>query len=64
MRVLLVEDDDGVADALVEALRANGHRPARVRRGADALIALAGRMKHRGRLWVLLPKGVAVAPAS
>ena len=29
MRVLLVEDDDGVADALVEALRANGHRPAR-----------------------------------
>ncbi|WP_433273095.1 response regulator transcription factor [Actinosynnema sp. CS-041913] len=37
MRVLLVEDDDGVADALVEALEANGHRPHRVSRGADAL---------------------------
>ncbi|RKT55969.1 response regulator transcription factor [Saccharothrix australiensis] len=37
MRVLLVEDDDGVADALVEALGANGHRPHRVARGADAL---------------------------
>ncbi|MEV0677599.1 response regulator transcription factor [Actinosynnema sp. NPDC050436] len=38
MRVLLVEDDDGVADALVEALEANGHRPQRVVRGADALL--------------------------
>ncbi|XVV06855.1 response regulator transcription factor [Actinosynnema sp. CA-248983] len=39
MRVLLVEDDDGVADALVEALEANGHHPRRVRRGSDALTA-------------------------
>ncbi|MFD7658434.1 response regulator transcription factor [Actinosynnema sp. NPDC059797] len=38
MRVLLVEDDDGVAGALVEALEANDHRPARVTRGADALL--------------------------
>ncbi|MBW4717641.1 response regulator transcription factor [Saccharothrix obliqua] len=37
MRVLLVEDDDGVANALVEALEAHGHRPRRVGRGADAL---------------------------
>jgi DNA-binding response OmpR family regulator len=39
VRVLLVEDDDGVADALVEALGANGHEPRRVSRGADALTA-------------------------
>jgi DNA-binding response OmpR family regulator len=39
VRVLLVEDDDGVADALVEALGANGHEPRRVARGADALTA-------------------------
>ncbi|MCG8923613.1 response regulator transcription factor [Lentzea sp. CC55] len=52
MRVLLVEDDDGVADALVEALRANGHRPARVRRGSDALIA------HRDADVVLLDLGL------
>ncbi|MET9230778.1 response regulator transcription factor [Lentzea sp. NPDC003310] len=52
MRVLLVEDDDGVADALVEALRANGHRPSRVRRGSDALIA------HRDADVVLLDLGL------
>ncbi|MFC3896646.1 response regulator transcription factor [Lentzea rhizosphaerae] len=52
MRVLLVEDDDGVADALVEALRANGHRPSRVSRGADALIA------HRDADVVLLDLGL------
>ncbi|GGN01166.1 DNA-binding response regulator [Lentzea pudingi] len=52
MRVLLVEDDDGVANALVEALRANGHRPSRVRRGADALIA------HRDADVVLLDLGL------
>ncbi|GAA1290326.1 response regulator transcription factor [Saccharothrix xinjiangensis] len=39
MRVLLVEDDDGVAGALVEALEANDHRPRRVTRGADALLS-------------------------
>jgi DNA-binding response OmpR family regulator len=37
VRVLLVEDDDGVGDALTEALAARGHMPTRVRRGADAL---------------------------
>ncbi len=37
MRVLLVEDDDGVGDALTEALAARGHLPTRVKRGADAL---------------------------
>ena len=52
MRVLLVEDDDGVANALVEALRANGHLPARVSRGADALIA------HRDADVVLLDLGL------
>ncbi|SMD25120.1 response regulator transcription factor [Lentzea albidocapillata] len=52
MRVLLVEDDDGVANALVEALRANGHRPSRVRRGSDALIA------HRDADVVLLDLGL------
>ncbi|MFT7834848.1 response regulator transcription factor [Saccharothrix sp. BKS2] len=38
MRVLLVEDDDGVADALVQALEENDHRPGRVTRGTDALL--------------------------
>lgn len=37
MRVLLVEDDDGVGDALTEALAARGHVPTRVKCGADAL---------------------------
>ncbi|MEU9659053.1 response regulator transcription factor [Streptomyces chartreusis] len=33
MRVLLAEDDDGVAGALTEALYEHGHLPTRVRRG-------------------------------
>lgn len=37
MRVLLVEDDDGVAGALSEALGVRGHAVTRVTRGADAL---------------------------
>ncbi|HEV7907902.1 MAG TPA: response regulator, partial [Pseudonocardiaceae bacterium] len=52
MRVLLVEDDDGVADALVEALGAHGHTPRRVRRGADALTA------HRDADVMLLDLGL------
>lgn len=37
MRVLLVEDDDGVADALVDALDAQGHHCVRCRLGVEAL---------------------------
>jgi DNA-binding response OmpR family regulator len=37
VRVLLAEDDDGVADALVEVLYEHGHLPTRVRRGEDVL---------------------------
>ncbi|GDY28622.1 response regulator transcription factor [Gandjariella thermophila] len=35
MRVLVVEDDDGVAGAVVEGLRAYGHASVRARRGTD-----------------------------
>ncbi|MCP2257910.1 DNA-binding response regulator, OmpR family, contains REC and winged-helix (wHTH) domain [Streptoalloteichus tenebrarius] len=52
VRVLLVEDDDGVADALVEVLDAHGHVPTRVRRGADALT------RHRDADLVLLDLGL------
>ncbi|MBP2478269.1 DNA-binding response OmpR family regulator [Crossiella equi] len=52
MRVLLVEDDDGVAEALVEVLAANGHQPRRVRYGADALTG------HREADLVLLDLGL------
>jgi DNA-binding response OmpR family regulator len=52
MRVLLVEDDDGVGNALTEALAARGHVPTRVTRGADALTR-----HHRADL-VLLDLGL------
>ena len=52
MRVLLVEDDDGVADALVEVLSARGHQPSRVSRGSDALI------RHREADILLLDLGL------
>lgn len=52
MRVLLAEDDDGVAGALTEALYDNGHLPARVRRGADALA------RHRQADLLLLDLGL------
>ncbi|WP_086824605.1 response regulator transcription factor [Allokutzneria sp. NRRL B-24872] len=52
MRVLLVEDDDGVAQALLEVLSAHGHTPIRVARGSDALIA------HRSADVVLLDLGL------
>ncbi|HKR51799.1 MAG TPA: response regulator transcription factor [Pseudonocardiaceae bacterium] len=52
MRVLLVEDDDGVASALVEALDEHGYRPTRCRRGEDALIL------HRDADVVLLDLGL------
>ena len=38
MRIAVVEDDDGVGDALVDALTAVGHQPRRMRRGADLLL--------------------------
>ena len=52
MRLAVVEDDDGVGDALVEALTARGYRAERFRRGADLLIA------HRDFDAVLLDLGL------
>lgn len=52
MRVLLVEDDDGVADALVDALDAQGHRSIRCRLGVEAL------RTHRQADLVLLDLGL------
>ncbi|MGY1896638.1 response regulator transcription factor [Nocardia gipuzkoensis] len=52
MRLAVVEDDDGVGDALVEALNARGYRAERMRRGADLLIA------HRAYDAVVLDLGL------
>lgn len=52
MRVLLVEDDDGVAEALVDALEAQGHRSIRCRLGVEAL------RRHRQADLVLLDLGL------
>ncbi|RLK54409.1 response regulator transcription factor [Actinokineospora cianjurensis] len=52
MRVLLVEDDDGVAAAVHDVLTAHGHPVERVTRGADALI------RHRDADVVLLDLGL------
>ncbi|MEU2041234.1 response regulator transcription factor [Nocardia niwae] len=52
MRLAVVEDDDGVGDALVEALNARGYRAERKRRGADLLIA------HRDYDAVILDLGL------
>ncbi|MBF6180565.1 Transcriptional regulatory protein tcrA [Nocardia otitidiscaviarum] len=52
MRLAVVEDDDGVGDALVEALNARGHAADRMRRGADLLTA------HRGYDAVILDLGL------
>lgn len=52
MRVLLVEDDDGVANAVVGALAAHGHLTERVVRGEDALT------RHRDADLVLLDLGL------
>lgn len=38
MRIAVVEDDDGVGDALTDALTLVGHAPVRMRRGADLLL--------------------------
>ncbi|MET9027668.1 response regulator transcription factor [Nocardia sp. NPDC004168] len=52
MRLAVVEDDDGVGDALVEALNVRGYRAERKRRGADLLIA------HRDYDAVILDLGL------
>ncbi|MFI1913899.1 response regulator transcription factor [Nocardia sp. NPDC020380] len=52
MRLAVVEDDDGVGDALVEAFGVRGHRAVRMRRGADLLTA------HRGFDAVVLDLGL------
>ncbi|GAB4586100.1 response regulator transcription factor [Nocardia sp. IFM 10818] len=52
MRLAVVEDDDGVGDALVEAFTARGHHADRMRRGADLLTA------HRGYDAVVLDLGL------
>ncbi|MBF6170621.1 response regulator transcription factor [Nocardia blacklockiae] len=52
MQLAVVEDDDGVGDALVEALTARGHTAQRLRRGADLLIG------HRGYDAVILDLGL------
>jgi DNA-binding response OmpR family regulator len=52
MRVLLVEDDGGVADAVTGALGAHGHLTERVGRGEDALL------RHHDNDLVLLDLGL------
>lgn len=52
MRIAVVEDDDGVGDALVDALGAVGHSPVRMRRGSDVLLG------HRDVEAVLLDLGL------
>ncbi|MFI5606761.1 response regulator transcription factor [Amycolatopsis sp. NPDC051903] len=52
MRVLLVEDDTGVAGALAETLHARGHAVTSVGRGADAL------HRHRDADLLLLDLGL------
>jgi DNA-binding response OmpR family regulator len=42
VQIAVVEDDDGVGDALVEALATHGHEAVRMRRGSDLLLG------HRG----------------
>ncbi|MER6422942.1 response regulator transcription factor [Streptomyces sp. NPDC001137] len=52
MRVLLAEDDDGVAGALTEVLYEHGHLPTRVRRGEEVLV------RHRQADLLLLDLGL------
>ncbi|WP_040808549.1 response regulator transcription factor [Nocardia concava] len=52
MRLAVVEDDDGVGDALVEAFGVRGHAAVRMRRGADLLTC------HRGFDAVVLDLGL------
>lgn len=52
MRIVLVEDDDGVSAAIADFLGANGHSAVRLRRGADALT------RHHGADLMLLDLGL------
>lgn len=52
MRVLIVEDDDAMASALLASVRSAGHHAARVSRGEDALLA------HRDHDAILLDLGL------
>ncbi|QTJ67586.1 response regulator transcription factor [Rhodococcus sp. ZPP] len=52
MQIAVVEDDDGVGDALVEALANHGHDTVRMRRGSDLLLG------HRGMDAVILDLGL------
>ncbi|RCV49234.1 response regulator transcription factor [Marinitenerispora sediminis] len=52
MRIVLVEDDEGVSNAIAEFLRANGHAPTQLRFGADALT------RHREADVILLDLGL------
>ncbi|PXY22407.1 response regulator transcription factor [Prauserella muralis] len=52
MRVLLVEDDEGVAGALAESLQTHGHSVTRTARGSDALT------RHRDADLLLLDLGL------
>lgn len=52
MRIAVVEDDDGVGEALVDALAQVGHAPVRMCRGADLLLG------HREVDLVLLDLGL------
>jgi DNA-binding response OmpR family regulator len=52
VQIAVVEDDDGVGDALVEALGTHGHEAVRMRRGSDLLLG------HRGMDAVILDLGL------
>lgn len=52
LQLLIVEDDDAVATALVDAVAAAGHTAICVARGADALL------RHREALMILLDLGL------
>ncbi|KAF0965463.1 response regulator transcription factor [Rhodococcus sp. T7] len=52
MQIAVVVDDDGVGDALVEALGTHGHEAVRMRRGSDLLLG------HRGMDAVILDLGL------
>lgn len=52
MQLMIVEDDDAVAGALVDAVTASGHQAFRVARGADALL------QHQAAQMILLDLGL------